>query len=291
MKWRTEAMRLQDYDTSDQFSATLVSTERITPTATDEVRELEIDIGRPTFSAHAGQSVGVLAPGQREFGQDHHFRLYTVADLPEQLERSTRIKLCVKRCSYVDEYSGERYQGVASNWLCDLRAGAEITMTGPYGTPFEIPAELDATLLLIGAGTGIAPFRAFCKRLYHDVPDFAGKVLLFHGARSGLDLIYHNSEKDDFSQYYDRGTFEAIQALSDRPHWTDAVDWQGAFESRAQELASLLDDAKTYVYVAGLEKIRDRLDRTLAEVVGSESRWARRKAELIAGHRWVELLY
>jgi ferredoxin--NADP+ reductase len=284
-------VRLQDYDTSERFNATLVTTQRITPNDTDEVRELALDVDRADFAPHAGQSVGVLAPGRSEFGQEHHFRLYTVADMPESVDGATRIKLCVRRCRYIDEYSGEEYDGVASNWLCDLPRGAEITMTGPYGSPFPIPQDPDAALVLIGAGTGIAPFRAFVRRLYHEHPDFGGRILLFHGARSGLDLLYKNSEKDDFAQYYDRATFDAIEALSSRPHWTDRVDWEGALKSRGEELASLLDDPRTYVYVAGLEAILERLDKTLAGIVGSDERWKRRKAELVAGERWVELLY
>lgn len=284
-------MRLQDYDTSNPFPATLLATERITSEQTDEVRELELDVTRRGFLATAGQSVGVLTPGQKEFGQEHHFRLYTVADLPDVHDNGTRIKLCVKRVDYVDAYSGEHYQGRASHYLCDLKTGAELTLTGPYGSPFEIPDERNATLLLIGAGTGIAPFRAFVKRLYHEAPDFTGKVILFHGARSGLDLIYKNDERDDFAQYYDKGTFEAISALSTRPHWTDEVDWRQVLEARSSDLARLLDAPDTYVYVAGLEKIRDRLDETLSSIAGSPDRWVRRKAELIAGKRWVELLY
>ena len=284
-------MRLEDYDTTDRFTARLLATERITPPETGEVRELQLEVSRPGFAPHAGQSVGVLAPGQRAFGQQDHFRLYTVADLPESADGRTRIKLCVRRCSYIDEFSGEEYPGVASNWLCDLAEGAEITMTGPYGSPFEIPAEQDATLVLIGAGTGIAPFRAFVKRMHQEVPDFRGRIMLFHGAHSGLDLLYRNSERDDFAQYIDRGTFEAIEALSARPHWSDAIDWDSALTARGEELAELLEHARTYVYVAGLEQIRDRLDESLAGVMGSEARWMRRKAELLAGSRWVELLY
>ena len=33
------------------------------------------------------------------------------------------VKIAVRRCSYVDDYSGERYPGVASNYLCDRRPG------------------------------------------------------------------------------------------------------------------------------------------------------------------------
>ena len=43
-----------------------------------------------------------------EFGQQHHFRLYSVADLPERGEDGRpRIKIAVRRCSYIDAYSGE----------------------------------------------------------------------------------------------------------------------------------------------------------------------------------------
>jgi ferredoxin--NADP+ reductase len=257
----------------------------------DEVREIILDIEDPTFRVEVGQNIGVLAPGQKEFGQEHHFRLYTIADLPEETpEGHFRIFLCVKRCFYVDEYSGERYPGVASNYLCDLQEGDTITITGPYGQAFEVPPEPDAFLILIGAGTGIAPFRAFVKYLKNKV-NFQGRILLFHGGRTGLDLLYRNDIRDDFTQYFDQETFEAVSALSDRPHWSDEIDWDQAIESRGEELWQALSDAKTYVYISGLEKIRDELDTIFAKVAGSVERWQRRKAELTAGHRWVELLY
>ena len=54
----------------------------------------------------------MLSPGIKEFGQEHHFRLYSVADLPERgRERAARIKIAVRRVSYVDDYSGEEYPG------------------------------------------------------------------------------------------------------------------------------------------------------------------------------------
>lgn len=285
-------MHLTDFDTTVQMDAHVMESRRITPAeSTDEIRDILLNV-QGDLNVGAGQNIGVLAPGQREFGQEHHLRLYTIADLPEKPEAGkTRIRLCVKRCWYIDPYSGERYRGVASHFLCDLQAGDAVRICGPYGQAFPVPDEPDAALILIGAGTGIAPFRAFVRYLYQHAAQFHGKIRLFHGAKTGLDLLYMNDLQNDFAQYYDRGTFEAIAALSQRPHWSDSIDWQSAMADRGEELWTLLSDSKTYVYLAGLESIRDQLDTVFSRLAGKADKWRRRKSELIAGKRWIELLY
>jgi ferredoxin--NADP+ reductase len=225
-------------------------------------------------------------------GEEFRLRLYSVADVPQTTDEGhQRFTICVRRCNYIDSFSGERYPGLASNFLCDRTSGDSLTVTGPYGQAFELPRDLDATLIMIGAGTGIAPFRAFIKHIYKCHPDFAGRILLFHGGETGLDMLYRNQQKDDFELYYDRDTFEAIDALSKRPGWSDDIDWGSPLHARAQELSNLLSDPKTFIYVAGREAIRDELDTIFAEVVGSKQRWQQWQAELRAEHRWIELLY
>ena len=146
-------------------------------------------------------------------------------------------------------------------------------------------------LLLIGMGTGIAPFRALIKHIYQNVKDYKGRVRLFYGAQSGLELLYMNEEKDDFSQYYDQETFEAFKALSPRPNWADPIAMDYALEERSEEILSMLESPHTRVYVAGRADILDTLDRVFSHMIGSSEQWARRKAELKAGGRWVELVY
>ena len=83
----------------------------------EEVRELVLEV-EADFSFQIGQSIGVLAPGSADFGHEHHFRLYSVADLPEQsASGKPRIQIAVRRCFYLDPYSGEKYKGIASNYL------------------------------------------------------------------------------------------------------------------------------------------------------------------------------
>jgi ferredoxin--NADP+ reductase len=100
-----------------------------------------------------------------------------------------------------------------------------------------------------------------------------------------------NDERDDFAQYYDSDAFQAFKALSPRPSWAAPIDWDGALAQRGEELWGLLGQPHTYVYVAGLEKMRGELDKAFGEIAGSDEKWARRRAELLAGGRWVELLY
>ena len=286
-------MKLQDYDISTKYAARVLANERLTNEKSEaEVREITIELESPEFHATVGQNMGVLAPGRKEMGQGDQFRLYSIADVPRTTDQGNqRLSLCVRRCTYIDEYSGERYVGVTSNYLCDLPPGGELTVTGPYGQAFELPNAQDPTLILIGAGTGIAPFRAFVKHIYGRQPEFRGRILLFHGGQTGLDLLYRNEEKDDFSLYYDRDTFEAINALSHRPGWSPEIDWGSALRQRGDQLCQSLADPRTCVYVAGLQPIIDELDCVLAEIAGSNEQWLRWKEELRADNRWIELVY
>ncbi len=286
-------MQLQDYPTEPRYGATVVSSDKITEEGADaEVRELVLEVDKHDFDFEIGQSIGVLVEGPDEFGGSVHHRLYTIADTP--LPRSIgkpEITIVVRRCNYIDDYSGEQYSGVNSNYICDRRPGDRLAITGPFGLPFDVPEDHSANLLLIGLGTGIAPFRAFVKHIYEDVGDWTGKVRLLYGAHSGLELIYMNDKRDDFARYYDNDTFEAIKALSPRPNWADPIAWDYAIEDRAEEIIFLLEDEHTYVYLAGLKPVRDAFDKLFGNLLGSAERWVAIKSQLETQGRWTELLY
>lgn len=281
---------LAELNTKNAFRATVRKTERLTPANTDEVREIVLEVP-PAFEVKVDQSFGVLVETNGEFGNKYHHRLYSVADLPDKKNGKPLITMLVKRCSYVDDFSGEKYEGIASNYLCDRRVGDEITITGPHSLPFVVPDDHSANLILIGMGTGIAPFRAFIKHLYKNVKDWKGKIRLFYGARSGLELLYLNDKDGDLTNYYDQGTFEAFHALSPRPHMNDPIALDRAIEDRAADILDLLNKTNTYIYVAGYEKVKDMLDKAFSNILGSKEKWETRKAELVAGKKWAEILY
>jgi ferredoxin--NADP+ reductase len=284
-------MRLEDYPTEPRFTAKVLSTEEITEEGTDiEVRELILGLENHQFDFEIGQSIGVLVESSGDFGHTVHHRLYTVADTPKDCG-NPEITIVVRRCNYIDDYSGEQFIGVNSNFLCDRKPGDEVTITGPFGMPFKVPEDKNANLLLIGLGTGIAPFRALVKHIYKNVGDWKGKVRLLYGAHSGLELLYMNSKRDDFTNYYDEETFEAFKALSPRPNWADPIAWDFAIEDRADEIWRMLEDEHTYIYIAGQKSIRDALDELFGEMAESDAVWMKKKADLIEQGKWAELLY
>ena len=286
-------MRLEDYPTKPQFDAVILQTERLTDESSEtEVRELILEVDQKQFSYEIGQSIGVLVEGLEEFGSPVHHRLYSIADTPEPgASGKPEVTIVVRRCSYTDDYSGEEYLGTSSNYLCDRRPGDHLTITGPFGMPFPVPADKTANLLLIGLGTGIAPFRGLVKHIYHKVGDWKGKVRLLHGAHSGLELLYMNDKRDDFTLYYDEETFEAIKALSPRPSWADPIAWDLAIEQRAKEIWDMLSEGHTYVYVAGIRQVSESLDELFSDMCGSADAWQKKKAAMMEQGRWVELLY
>jgi ferredoxin--NADP+ reductase len=281
------------YDTSTPYKATLQSSDRITPEdAYDEVRQIVLRVPAAAFVFVEGQSIGVLAPPPYEFGNDHHLRLYSIASTRRGEEgHGTEIAICVRRCFYIDEVSGERYPGKCSNYLCDARIGDELRITGPYGQHFIVPRDNTANVLMVGTGTGIAPFRAFIKHIFEEEDEWKGKVRLFYGAQSGLDLLYMNDVNDDISHYYDKATFKAFEALSRRPAFDDPSALGDKLEENAAEVWELIQDPKTYVYVAGLRKSSEALDTALSHIAGSREAWMRRKREIYLEGRWAEHLY
>ncbi len=281
--------RLTDYDIENQFTAKVKKTVRLTPLEKEEIRELVLEV--PDFDCTVNQSFGVLVKTKGEYGKHLHHRLYSVADIPEIKHGKTTLKMLVKRCSYVDDFNGEAYPGIASNYLCDRAEGDEITVTGPFPIPFEVPVDKSTNLILIGMGTGIAPFRAFVKNIYANVKNWEGKIRLFYGANSGLELLYLNEKDGDLTNYYDQDTFKAFHALSPRPAWSDPIALDHAIVKQSDEIKDMLALANTRVYIAGYEKIKPHLEKAFSEILGSEEAWKIRKAELIAGNKWAEVIY
>jgi ferredoxin--NADP+ reductase len=84
---------------------------------------------------------------------------------------------------------------VCSNYLCDATPGTEVKMTGPSGKVMLMPeATPAADIIMVATGTGIAPYRAFWKRLFVEktpaAANFKGLAWLFLGVANSDALLY-----------------------------------------------------------------------------------------------------
>jgi ferredoxin--NADP+ reductase len=272
--------------------AVIKASQRITPETTDEVRHITLEVLDPAFQFVEGQSIGVLVPGPHEFGNEMHVRRYSIANARNvPVGGGVHLDILVRRCFYIDEVSGERYPGVASNYLCDAKPGDQITISGPYLSPFRMPLDNRANLLMIGTGTGIAPFRAFAQLIYERRGDWKGQVRLYYGGHSGLDLMYANDESSDLAHYYDEKTFQAFRALGTRPMMTSSQALEQGLTERAAEAWRLMREPNTHVFLSGLSKVTQAFDRVMAKQAGSEAEWKQLKQRLIEDGRWSELIY
>lgn len=281
---------MQTTSSAPTYTATLLRSDRITaPESKEEVRNLVFRTDDPGFDGRIGNCIRVLAPGQ--YGNPYHARFYSIADLDRRDAGATEFALCVRRCFVIDDFNGEEYAGVASNYLCDLRPGDSMTFSGPVGYPFAVPSNRDANILMVGMGTGIAPFRGLIRLIYEKVGSWKGKVRLFYGARSGLEMLYMNDENNDLAYYYDQPTFKAFQAISPRPALDAPIALDKVLEQNAAEVWEMLQGPDTQVYIAGATAMLGMVDQALTGVAGSHLAWQGRRQQLLAENRWHEVLY
>lgn len=271
------------------YTATLTQSRRITPPASrEEVRHLVFRTSDLSFEPALGNLVRVLAPGQ--FGAASHGRLYSIMDL-EKRQDGTEFAICVRRCSYVDDFNGEEYKGVASNYLCDLRPDDAIAFAGPVGYPFVIPEDKSADILMLGMGTGIAPFRTLIRQIYEKIGGWKGQVRLFYGARSPLEMLYMNDENSDLANYFDQPTFKAFQAVSPRPALDAPVALGQALEQHAAEVWKMVQKPDTRLFLAGTANLLPTVEQAMISLAGSGQNWLRIENTLKSSGRWYEVLY
>lgn len=112
-------------------------------------------------------------------------RQYSIASSPNA--HPDEVHLLVKRVTY--DFNGREHLGTASNGLARLQAG---DMSGVYikdNPHFRLPHDAQTKLIMIGAGTGVAPFRSFLFE--REAQGLSGNTWLFFGEqRFRTDFLY-----------------------------------------------------------------------------------------------------
>ncbi|KAG5534569.1 hypothetical protein RHGRI_022622 [Rhododendron griersonianum] len=237
-----------------------------------------------------GQSIGVIADGEDKNGKPHKLRLYSIASSAlGDFGDSKTVSLCVKRLVYTND-QGEIVKGVCSNFLCDLKPGNDVKITGPVGKEMLMPIDPTATVIMLATGTGIAPFRSFLwKMLFekHDDYKFNGLAWLFLGVPTSSSLLY----KEEFEKMKEKApdNFRLDFAVSREQtnEKGEKMYIQTRMAQYAEELWELLKKDNTYVYMCGLKGMEKGIDDIMLSLAAKDGiDWMDYKKQLKRGGQW-----
>lgn len=124
-------------------------------------------------------------------------RFYSISSSPDAHPGQIHITVAVVIYN-TENGKGPIHYGVCSNFLKGIKAGDHIELFVRSASSFHMPRDPSVPIILVGPGTGVAPFRGFWHhRLYmlKHKKENAGKMTLFFGCRTrALDLYADEKE-------------------------------------------------------------------------------------------------
>ena len=115
-------------------------------------------------------------------------RLYSISSSPTVTPNEVHLTVAVVRY----QHQGQARGGVCSTFLADRAASTGVRIFLQRSTHFRPPQDPATPLIMIGPGTGIAPFRAFLQE--RQAQGGTGKNWLFFGEQRAVSDFYYHDE-------------------------------------------------------------------------------------------------
>ncbi|MEM6901580.1 MAG: sulfite reductase subunit alpha, partial [Pseudomonadota bacterium] len=160
---------------------------------------------------------------------------------------------------------GRDYGGVASTFLSDIcDEGSKTPIFMSPNNSFRIPTDNDAPMIMVGPGTGIAPFRAFLEERREI--GAGGKNWLFFGDQHReSDFIY----EDEIGEMSRNGVLNRLDLAFSRDQ-AEKIYVQDRMRDNGKALFAWLEDGG-YFYVCGdATRMAKDVDAALTEIVAHE---------------------
>ncbi len=203
-------------------------------------------------------------------------RLYSIASSMKAHPEEVHLTVGVVRY----DLNGRRYQGLGSGFFADhLQEGRPVPAFVQTSHGFRLPADQSKPVIMVGPGTGIAPFRAFLQeRAANQSP---GRNWLFFGAQhAATDFLY----EDELKKYADAGVLTKLSLAFSRDQSEKIYVQHRMLENSAEIWAWLNEGA--YFYVCGdAKRMAADVDHALTEIVMAEGGMAAEAAKA-----WVKKL-
>jgi ferredoxin--NADP+ reductase len=289
------AVPVNTYKPKDPFIGTVVENYSLVGEgAIGRVNHITFDLagGDPLLQYVEGQSIGIIPAGTDANGKPHKLRLYSIASTRHGDDMADHtVSLCVRQLQY--EKDGETINGVCSTYLCDIEPGAQVKITGPVGKEMLLPDDEEANVIMLATGTGIAPMRAYLRRMFEPTEreqngwHFRGKAWLFMGVPKTPNLLYDA----DFGQYLGDfpENFRYTKAISREQENSKGgrMYIQDRVLEHADEIFALIEDPKTHVYMCGLKGMEPGIDEAMTAAAAAKGLdWTELRPALKKAGRW-----
>jgi len=184
-------------------------------------------------------------------------RLYSIASSPRRYP--DEIHLCVGVVRYVQ--GGQARQGVASTFLADRLASHEpVPVFLHPARDFGLPDDGDADLVMIGPGTGVAPFRAFLQE--REARAAGGRNWLFFGEQhEASDFLF----ADELRRYHQSGLLDRLTTAFSRDQ-PEKIYVQHRILEHGAELWRWLEDGAHLRVCGDAARMARDVDQALHEV-------------------------
>lgn len=197
-------------------------------------------------------------------------RLYSIASSiaanPEE------VHLTIGAVRYITH--GRERKGVCSVMCAErLHEGDTVPIFVQVNKHFNLPESSEQDIIMVGPGTGIAPFRSFIQE--RAVTKATGKSWLFFGdQRSSTDFLY----KQEFEEHQAAGALTKIDVAFSRDT-EQKVYVQHKMEENSKELFEWLERG-AYFYVCGdKQNMAKDVHNTLIDIIEKEGQLSRESAE------------
>lgn len=185
-------------------------------------------------------------------------RLYSIAS--SQAEVESEVHITVGAVRY--DIEGRARAGGASSFLADrVEEDGEVRVFIEHNDNFRLPANPQTPVIMIGPGTGIAPFRAFMQQRAADGAE--GKNWLFFGnPHFTEDFLY----QVEWQRYVKEGVLSRIDLAWSRDQ-QQKVYVQDKLREQGAELWRWINDG-AHIYVCGdANRMAKDVEQTLLEVI------------------------
>ena len=211
---------------------------------------LDLLLQFPSMEFSAAEFLRLLKPLQH--------RAYSISSSGSQYPDSVHLTVASVRYDAHDRH----HKGVCSTYLADLVAeGDEVRVFFTPNNNFRVPGDDGLPMIMVGPGTGIAPFRAFLQE--RECRQASGKNWLFFGDRNaGTDFIY----REEIEAMQSNGLLTRLDLAFSRDQ-ADKIYVQDRMLENGAELFAWLEQGGYFFVCGDAYRMAKDVDQALHDVI------------------------